>query len=433
MELDKARNGSESESQKGNDARRGFGPAALLPATVVVRLEALVRDVRTVLSDFTGARPPPYAIRAPLARHLFAVTPESSAGITPRRLRVTRVVRETKDAVSLTLTDPEGRRISFVPGQFFTVLVTLTSGEVLRRAYSISSLPDEDGAAAEVTITIKRMPDGRASNHLNERVAEGDVLDVLGPSGNFTVTPDPAARRHLVLLAGGSGITPLASITRTTLAREPGSRVSLVYGNRGEADIIFRDAFESLARAHADRFTLRHVLSDPPAGFTGRTGLLDRDNVTRELDAIAASSDLDADTTAYYVCGPEPMMVAAREALLARGVAPARIHEERFSAPARRTTPALPTTSAPVEIRLRGRTKTVSAAPGQTLLEAGLAASLPMPFSCTMGGCGVCKVKLLSGNVTSEEPNCLHEEERSQGFVLACVSRAAAPCTVEVP
>ncbi|MDI3284169.1 ferredoxin--NADP reductase [Polyangium sp. 15x6] len=429
MELDKARH----ERERENDARRGSGPAALLPATIVVRLEALVRDVRTVLSDFTGARPAPYAIRAPLARHLLTVTPEPSAGITPRRLRVTRVERETKDAVSLTLTDPEGRRISFVPGQFFTVLVTLASGEVLRRAYSISSLPDEDGAAAEVTITIKRMPGGRASNHLNERVAEGALLDVLGPSGSFTVTPDPAARRHLVLIAGGSGITPLASITRTTLAREPGSRVSLVYGNRGEADIIFRDALGSLARAHADRFTLRHVLSDPPAGFTGRTGLLDRDNVTRELDAIAASSGLEADAAAYFVCGPEPMMVAVREALLARGVDPARIHEERFSAPARRTTPALPTTSAPVEIRLRGRTKTVSAAPGQTLLEAGLAASLPMPFSCTMGGCGVCKVKLLSGNVTSEEPNCLHEEERSQGFVLACVSRAEAPCAVEVP
>ncbi|MDI1449913.1 ferredoxin--NADP reductase [Polyangium sp. 6x1] len=427
MELDKA--------QKQAEARKSGGPADLLPATIVVRLEALVRDVRTVLNDLTGVRPAPYAVRKPLARHLIAVTPSPtpSAGITPRRLRVTRVVRETPDAVSLSLTDPEGRRIAFVPGQFFTVLVTLASGDVLRRAYSISSVPDEDGAAAEVTITIKRMPGGRASNHLNDAITEGDILDVLGPSGSFTVTPDPAARRHLVLLAGGSGITPLASITRTTLAREPGARVTLVYGNRGERDIIFREALESLAEAHADRFTLRHVLSEPPAGFTGRTGLLDRDNVTRELDAIAASSGLDADATAYYVCGPEPMMAAAREALLARGVDPARIHEERFSAPARRTAPALPAASAPIEIRVRGRAKTVTAAPGQTLLEAGLAASLPMPFSCTMGGCGVCKVKLLSGNVTSEEPNCLNEEEKNQGFVLACVSRAAAPCAVEVP
>ncbi|WP_170228891.1 ferredoxin--NADP reductase [Polyangium fumosum] len=429
MELDKATIQAET--------RKSGGAADLLPARIVVRLEALVRDVRTVLNDFTGARPAPYAVRKPLARHLLAFTtspsPTSSAGITPRRLRVTRVVRETADAVSLSLTDPEGRRIAFVPGQFFTVLVTLASGEILRRAYSISSLPDEDGAAAEVTITIKRMPGGRASNHLNERVAEGDVLDVLGPSGSFTAAPDPAARRHLVLIAGGSGITPLASITRTTLAREPESRVSLVYGNRGEADIIFREALASLVETHADRFTLRHVLSEPPAGFTGRTGLLDHDNVTRELDVLAAASGLDAGATDYYVCGPEPMMIAAREALLARGVAPARIHEERFSAPARRTTPALPTSSAPIEIRLRGRTKTVTAAPGQTLLEAGLAASLPMPFSCTMGGCGVCKIKLLSGDVTSEEPNCLQEEEKNQGFVLACVSRAAAPCTVEVP
>ena len=422
MELDEAQNDKET--------RRGFEPGDILPATIVVRLESLVRDVRTVWSGFTGGRPPPFSVRKPLARHLFAAAPAPAprAGITPRKLRVTRLVRETRDAVSITLADPEGRRVPFVPGQFFTVLVTLPGGEVLRRAYSISSMPDEDGASAEVTITIKRMPGGRASNHLNDAVAEGDVLEVLGPSGSFTVTPNPDAKRHLVLLAGGSGITPLASITRTTLAREPQSRVSLVYGNRGEADVIFRDELESLAEAHAGRFTLRHVFSDPPAGFTGRTGLLDRDNVTRELDVIDASEDAE-----YYVCGPEPMMAAAREALLARGVDPERIHEERFSSPARRTTPALPTITAPVEIRLRGASKTVVSAPGQTLLEAGLAASLPMPFSCTMGGCGACKVKLLSGDVTSEEPNCLHADEKNQGFVLACVSRAAAPCTVEVP
>ncbi|MRG91377.1 ferredoxin--NADP reductase [Polyangium spumosum] len=433
MELDKA---PPHESTSGSDARKSLDPAALLPTTVVVRLEALVRDVRTVLNDLAGVRPPPFSVRKPLARHLLAVTvpsPAARAGITPRKLRVTHVTRETRDAVSLTLADPDGRRISFVPGQFFTVLVTLESGEVLRRAYSISSLPDEDGAAAEVTITIKRMPGGRASSLLNERVAAGDVLEVLGPSGSFTVTPDPAAKRHLVLLAGGSGITPLASITKVTLAREPESRVSLIYGSRGQDDIIFREALVSLAEAHAGRFTVRHVLSDPPAGFTGRTGMLDRDNVTRELDAIAASVGMDANATDYYVCGPEPMMAAAREALVARGVDPGRIHEERFSSPARRGAPSLPTLSAPVEIRLRGATKTVVSEPGQTLLEAGLAASLPMPFSCTMGGCGACKVKLLSGDVASEEPNCLQEEERSRGFVLACVSRATAPCTVEVP
>jgi ring-1,2-phenylacetyl-CoA epoxidase subunit PaaE len=403
-----------------------------LTQALVTRLDTIRRDVRTILAGFTGERRAPFTTRVPLARHLLESThPASvSALLAPRVMRVADVTRETADAVSLRLVDPTGRRISFVPGQFFTVLVALPGGEVLRRAYSISSAPDEDGAAAEVTITIKRLRGGRASNHLNDTVREGDVLQVLGPSGSFTMTPDPTARRHLVLFAGGSGITPLMSITRTLLAREPESRISLVYGNRGEADVIFRGSLAALARTEEDRFTLRHVLSEPPPGFSGRTGILDVPTVLAEFDALGENLPEPA---AYYVCGPEPMMAATREALLSRGVSPSQIREERFSAPARRTAPETPKAAEHVRIHVRGAARDVVAAPGQTLLEAGLARSLPMPFSCTMGGCGACKVKLLRGEVASEEPNCLSEEERAEGFVLACVTRATSPCEVEVP
>jgi len=413
--------------------RKGFDPRRILPSVLATRLDALRRDVQTVLANLAGHRPPPFTERKPLERHLVSSAGNLRSAITPRELRVARVVRETKDAVSLHLVDPAGGRIAFVPGQFFTLLVTLESGEELRRAYSVASAPDEDGAANEVVITIKRMPNGRASTHLVERSREGDVLRVLGPSGSFTVpaTEDPAsARRHLVLFAGGSGITPLASIARTLLAREPGSRVSLVYGNRGEADIIYRDALDALAAAHPDRFTLRHVLSDPPEGFTGRTGVLDASVVSAELDAIEG---LDPSAAEFFVCGPEPMMVAAREALVARGALPAKIHEERFSSPARRASVELPRTPEPIDVHIGGATRRVVAMPGQTLLEAGLGAGLAMPFSCTLGGCGACKVKLVSGTVSSEEPNCLSPDERAAGFVLACVSRATSPASVEVP
>jgi ferredoxin-NADP reductase len=403
--------------------------------SILARLDTLRRDLRTISADLTGrARLPPFTLRSPSARHLLAsASTAPRAQIATRPLRITRVERETADCVSLYLADPQGRRIAFVPGQFFTVLVPIRGGEVLRRAYSISSMPDADGAAAEVGITIKRLPEGRASNHLNDHAREGDLLEILGPSGGFTTAPDADLRRHVVLIGGGSGITPLMSIARSLLAREPHSHVSLVYGNRREQDIIFRAAIDALAAENPGRFTRRLVLDEPPPGWTGGAGMLDEQNVDRELSALPQPPDLDPEGTEYYVCGPEGMMAAARHALTGRGVPTSRIREERFSAPARRTAPVAPDTPQPVTIRIGGADRKVVALAGQTLLEAGLAGSLQMPYSCSMGGCGACKVKLVSGTVASEEPSCLRDEERGEGFVLACVSRATSPCAVEIP
>lgn len=404
---------------------------------LVQRFHVFRRDVSTVFAELRGNRPPPFHKRGPLARHQLAstamVAPRSL--VASRPLRVTRVVQETADAVSLWLSDPEGRRISFEPGQFFTVLVTLSSGEVLRRAYSVSSTPDDDGAALSVRITIKRVADGRVSNHLNDTAREGDVIEVLGPSGSFTVSPSQNAGRHLVLIAGGSGITPFGSIAASVLTREPQTRVSLLFGNRSHKDIIYRQELAALCAKFEGRFTLRHVLSEPAdadsEGVAVTPGILDRATVGRELDAL---TDLNAKTAEFYVCGPEAMMAEVREALALRGVDAKQIHEERFSSPARRHAALLPTSAQPVRIRLPGQPeREVTAAASQTLLEAGLAASLSMPFSCTLGGCGACKVKLISGDIESEEPNCLSEEEKRAGYVLACVTRASSPCAVEVP
>lgn len=400
---------------------------ALLPKNIASRLEFVRDDVRMIIAGLSGRTPPPFTSRTPLARHLLATpAPSTHELLATRKLQVCRVTRETPDAVSLHLIDPTGRRISFIPGQFFTLLVTLPNGEVLRRAYSISNMPDEDGAVQEARITIKRIAGGVASNHLNDTATLGTTFDVLGPSGNFTTTFEPTRTRHLVLFAGGSGITPLMSIAATVLAREAESRVSLVYGNRSAADIIFHDELEALLQQHGDRLVVRHVLANPSAGFSGRTGLLDRAHATAELDGLPAGDE-------YFVCGPEPMMEAVREALVARGVAASSIREERYSSPARRVRLEIPFAPQRVLIRQRGIEKFVVAKAGQTLLEAGLEASIPMPFSCSMGGCGKCRVKVSSGDVTSEEPNCLSPDEKRDGFVLACVSRPSSACTIEVP
>ena len=404
--------------------------ARVLPRALAERYTALKRDAAMLAGTLAGRNPPPLVARRERSRPVTVLSPATAPGLHARPLRVARVVRETADVVTLVLEDPTGAPISFLPGQFFTVLITV-DGQPLRRAYSASCAPGAEGAS-RVALTIKRVPGGRVSNHLNDHAVQGMPLEVLGPSGAFTPEPSGGEPRHLVLLAGGSGITPLMSIARAVLATEPATHVSLVYGNRREADVIFREALDALARERPGRFVLRHVLAEPPVGWDGGVGLMDRHRVEEELAVLPIHP---GEPAAYFVCGPEGMMREARAALLARGVPPERIREERFTQPhLRPATPAVPEGTGPaaVEVHLRGTVRHVSAPAGGTLLEAGLGAGLPMPYSCAMGGCGACKVTLRSGEVRMEEPNCLTGEERARGQVLACVARPVTAVTVEV-
>ncbi len=348
-----------------------------------------------------------------------------TALLAPRTVRVAQVVRETPDAVSLVLEDPTGAPLRFTPGQFFTLLVPV-GGETLRRAYSASS---DARDSSSVAVTVKRVAGGIVSNHVNDHLREGDLLQILGPSGSFVAPAPPAgAERHLVLLAGGSGITPMMSIARTVLAVEPRTRITLIYGNRGVGDVIFRDAIDELARAYGSRFVVRHVLSDPPAGWTGGVGMLEERVVSAELDACGALDDAH-----FFLCGPEPMMRASRAALRARGVTDDRILEERFNMPHLRVRGAAVVDAGPQLLTIRGSgagARDVYVASEQTMLEAGLSAGIAMDYSCAMGGCGACKVRLCSGAVEMEEPNCLTTQERAGGYVLACVSRVREPATI---
>ncbi|EYF00635.1 Flavodoxin reductases (ferredoxin-NADPH reductases) family 1 [Chondromyces apiculatus DSM 436] len=424
--------------------RATFSPLSLLGS----RLEAFKRDLWMVAGDVTGRPRASFERREPLGRHLQVAAPPREV-LSPRTVRVVRVVRETDDAVTLHLVDAEGAAFTFLPGQFLTLLVEL-DGETLRRAYSICSGVEDGGGG--VAVTVKRVPGGRVSTHLLTQARDGDTLRVLGPSGSFTVALEPARRRDLVLLGGGSGITPLLSIAKSVLAREPFSRVRLVFGNRSWDEVIFRDALAELVAAYPGRFAVRHVLEVAPKGWTGGVGRLDVEGCGAELDALAdeapgcvgaQANDGEKAVEALeppevFLCGPEGMMAAAREALTARRVPLSRVREERFSSPgqqvaARGASDEQPLKPQPITLQGRGQGRVVVATAGQTVLEAGLRAGVGMPFSCALGGCGACKVRLVEGEVEMEEPNCLGAEERAQGFVLACASRAKSAITVEVP
>ena len=350
-----------------------------------------------------------------------ASAPETRAGLGARTVRVADVVRETADAVTLVLEDPSGAPFVFEPGQYFTLLAEV-GGERIRRAYSASSLP----GGPQLSLTVKRVTGGRCSTYVNEAIVSGQRLALLGPSGSFCVRG--AAPRELVLIAGGSGITPLMSIARSVLLNEPESRVALIYGNRGEADIIFAAALDQLRADSGARFVLRHVLQRPPTGWPGGTGLLDEATVRSELTALAPSS-----SARFFVCGPEPMRRGALSALLSLGISAERIHEERFSPPRSGQPGQRAARPLPMVVEQRGRRLgTLDVPAGKTLLEAGVEQGLPLPFSCAMGNCGECKVKLTRGEVELDEPNTLTAQERAQGFILTCVARPCSAVAIEI-
>lgn len=384
-------------------------------------LSQLRLDVTTVVSSVLGRGPSPFVQRRPRRAARVAHTP--SLG---RPLQVDEVIRETEDTVSLVLSDPAGP-LQFTPGQFFTLIVTV-GGERLRRAYSASSEPGALGG--RVRLTVRRQPEGRVSTHLVAHARAGDTLTALGPSGGFV----PAAYAfppHVLLVGGGSGITPLLSIARHLLACEPAKRVTIVFGNRRERDIPFRAELLALVAAHPGRLVVRHVLSEPEERWTEGVGMLTRDVLDRELDGLAdALGGASADDTAAFLCGPEPMMRAARAALRGRGLTDDQIREEAFTSPAS----AGVAPKGPVELTFRVDGQSVRAvqAVGKTLLEAGLEAGLDLPYSCAMGGCGACKLHLISGE-TTREGLALTPAERRAGLVLACSDRALGPCTLERP
>lgn len=380
------------------------------------RWNTLRTDLRWLGRDLRGHLRP-YVVER--GRSRYEKQPAPPAGVTPRPLAVAEVIRETPDAVSVRLAEVDGSPLRFEAGQFLTFHLDV-DGQPLRRAYSLSTSP-LDGPTA--TVTVKRVAGGRASNWINDHLEPGATLRALGPSGSFVANE----AKELVLIAGGSGITPIVSIAETALRTRDDVSVRLVYGNRSERDVIFGDRLAALACEH-DALTVDHVLEAPPEGWQGRAGRLDGAVLADWLDGLG-----EADDRAYWICGPEPMMDAAREALLARGVPASAIFEERFRSPGDAPSAIdLPEETVTVRVRVDGADHLVPVPPGETLLEAGLGAGADMPFSCAMGGCAACKCKLVEGEVLMEEPNCLSDAERADGWVLACVSRPMGAAKVEV-
>lgn len=300
-------------------------------------------------------------------------------------------------------------------GQFLTLIAQI-DGRTVKRAYSLSELP-KDGT---LTITSKRVAGGVMSMYLNARLRAGNWIQFAGPSGDFVLparTPD-----YYVFAAAGSGITPIMAMLEQLLDHEHSRRpITVVYGNRREQDILFRSRLDAWADRH-ENLSIRYWLSKPAKGWSGGVGRIDAGAL---LDAAPGSAAF------YFLCGPGNFNTAVRSELIARGVPAQAIVSEQFTTLARESRPH-PKDPHPVLFRVGGSEKEVTVRPGETLLEAGLRASVALPFSCTMGGCGHCKIKVLDGDVATDTPNCLTELERQAGYALACCAYPHRRATVTV-
>src|SRR5436190_23129189 len=241
------------------------------------------------------------------------------------RLPIARIDRETRDAVAITFAVPDAlaRDFRYEPGQHLTLKADI-DGHDVRRSYSICSA-SHDG---RLRIAVKRAADGVFSTWANERLKAGDTLDVMAPVGHFNVPLDAQARHHYVGFAAGSGITPLLSIIKTTLAVEPHTTFTLFYGNRASSTVMFREELAALKDIYLTRFNLVHVLSREAQDIDLLHGRIDRDRAAALLEHWVRLEEIDA----AFVCGPEGMMAAVTEALKARGFPETRIKIERFAA-----------------------------------------------------------------------------------------------------
>lgn len=326
------------------------------------------------------------------------------------RLTVKAVRDETAEARSFVLAPERGETALFryQPGQFLSFRIPHDGGQIVR-SYSLSSAPGTD---PDMTVCVKRVAGGRGSNWFNDHLDPGARIEATRPAGRFVLRPGDAP---LLLIAGGSGITPCISLVKQALTRSTRA-VKLVYANQDAGSVIYRQILDRLQDRYADRFTCQHWL-DAALGFM------------TPPDVIEATAGWETSDT--YICGPGPLMNMTEETLAARFKPGATILTERFVSP-EDPAPAhsvahlpAPSAKAPIadfRLTLDGQDHNVPIEPGQTLLQAALAAGIDAPSSCTEGHCGTCMAWLRQGDVSMASTQALSKRNIKRGYVLACQS-----------
>jgi ring-1,2-phenylacetyl-CoA epoxidase subunit PaaE len=345
---------------------------------------------------------------------------EASSGPHYFDLKVKNIIQETKDAISIVFEQPLNKKINYKSGQFLT-LITQVQGKEVRRAYSLCSSPFVD---QDLAVTVKRVEQGLMSNWLPDNLKAGQTLKVMEPMGQFTTEYDIKRKRHLILFAGGSGITPMMSIIKSILTQEPDSILSLIYCNRDVDSIIFKDELGRLETKYEGRLHVIHVLDSAPMNWQGYSGLLNHDMLNKLFERVP---DWGIEKTTYLMCGPEGMMKNVETLLAERHIPKEKIFKESFvqgtldkdSKKVESTGTALQARE--VTVRYDGQEFKIMVEPDMTILQTALDQGIDLPYSCQSGLCTACRGKALSGKVKLDEEEGLSQSERAEGYVLTCV------------
>jgi ferredoxin-NADP reductase/sterol desaturase/sphingolipid hydroxylase (fatty acid hydroxylase superfamily) len=325
-------------------------------------------------------------------------------------LTVTAVRREANDAFTIEFGNVPSVFRDFSAGQHVIIKVNI-HGETLYRTFSLSSIPNTNNTA---TLTIKKIKGGKVTNYLAQHLKIGDTLEVTAPSGQFFLRPEPANEKQYVLIAGGSGITPIYSMAGSILNFEPKSKITLLYANRNMQSIIFKERLEEWKKQYPSQLEIKHFLSEeehPQQAIKGFITRISLEEIINQKD----KSKLD-----FYLCGPEMMTNKLIEDLHYLGIAKEKIHRELFLIAAQTASGSLQ--KAAIHATVYGKQYRFETKEGETILQSGLQHNIPLAFSCQSGLCGTCKMKCTEGKVQMKNNQVLSDADIKAGYILTCQS-----------
>ena len=320
------------------------------------------------------------------------------------RLRVESMQWEMADAATFFFAEESGKKISYLAGQFITLVFTHHDEEI-RRSYSLSSSPDEPFLA----ITVKRIANGEISRYMLAKIKVGDILDAVEPAGRFTIS-DFDSEQELLFFAGGSGITPIFAQLKYILNRAGQSKLTLIYSNQTAETVLFKQQLDKLASEHSERLKIIYLLSSHGDRLN---------NVSAE--ALVKQYIGNLPKARFYVCGPFAYMRMIKLTLLFMGVDAGQIRKENFVLETL-TVAETPVNYPPrsISIHYHGEVHNITVAENQSVLQAALQNNIALPYSCRAGICSACMAKCVSGKIEMAVNDVLTDSDLSLGWVLTC-------------